>query len=204
MRGATRANRRLRILVAALVFLMAHQAATARAFAAPLPGEAALSEGLRALAPEGGALHTAAEWVSDGGAALLVGAAVIHLWGKEPETGRRAALALAATAAATYAGKVAAGRARPDAPVSGWAGPTLDDARHSFPSGHAAMAFAAATLLAQEEPAWREEAYALAALVGLSRIVLGRHWPSDVAAGALLGALIARELSGAPLVELTW
>ncbi|MEU4483805.1 phosphatase PAP2 family protein [Streptomyces purpurascens] len=61
--------------------------------------------------------------------------------------------------------------------------------RHSFPSSHAASAAAAAVafgaLGARAVPP-------LAAAVCLSRLVAGVHYPSDVAAGAALGALTAR------------
>ncbi|MFI8190635.1 phosphatase PAP2 family protein [Streptomyces sp. NPDC085946] len=61
--------------------------------------------------------------------------------------------------------------------------------RHSFPSSHATSAAAAAvafgTLGAYAVPP-------LAAAVCLSRLVAGVHYPSDVAAGAALGALTAR------------
>jgi hypothetical protein len=70
----------------------------------------------------------------------------------------------------------------------------------SFPSGHTSFSFAAATFLARstwaaEEPGqesgWIEAAgwawYLPAAWVGLNRIESGRHFPSDVTAGAALG-----------------
>lgn len=58
---------------------------------------------------------------------------------------------------------------------------------YSFPSGHATMSFAAAVVLSRTEPKWRIVLYLLAALISLSRIFLGKHYPLDVAAGALLG-----------------
>lgn len=67
----------------------------------------------------------------------------------------------------------------------------------SFPSSHAANAFAVATVLARR---WRRAtlpAFALAALVGWSRLYLDRHWLSDVAAGAALG-------TGLTLLVLAW
>ncbi|MFD5801590.1 phosphatase PAP2 family protein [Streptomyces sp. NPDC049936] len=61
--------------------------------------------------------------------------------------------------------------------------------RHSFPSSHATSAAAAAVAFgALGVPAIRP----LAAAVCASRLVVGVHYPSDVAAGAALGALTAR------------
>ncbi|NDA48186.1 MAG: phosphatase PAP2 family protein [Alphaproteobacteria bacterium] len=57
----------------------------------------------------------------------------------------------------------------------------------SFPSGHTVTAFALALSLSLFLPRWRWPLLVVAALVGLSRIVLGQHYPSDVFAGALLG-----------------
>lgn len=58
---------------------------------------------------------------------------------------------------------------------------------YSFPSGHATMSFAAAVVLSRTEPKWRRAFYLLAVLVSFSRIYLGKHYPLDVAVGALLG-----------------
>lgn len=62
----------------------------------------------------------------------------------------------------------------------------------SFPSGHAAISFAAAVALSQKEPKWKGLLYLLAILISLSRIYLGKHYPLDVVAGAALGWLIGR------------
>lgn len=56
----------------------------------------------------------------------------------------------------------------------------------SFPSGHAATAFMAATLLASGTRA-KAPYFALAALIASSRVYVRMHHTSDVAAGALLG-----------------
>jgi len=66
----------------------------------------------------------------------------------------------------------------------------------SFPSGHTAGAFAAASVFAgmyrEQHPwvAWM--AYGTAALVGVSRVALGRHFPSDVVVGACIGDSFGR------------
>ncbi len=57
----------------------------------------------------------------------------------------------------------------------------------SFPSGHATMAFALAAVLSLRWPKGRWIWFSLAAGVALSRIALGLHWVTDVAAGALIG-----------------
>jgi undecaprenyl-diphosphatase len=107
--------------------------------------------------------------------ALLVGAAVI--------TGSVAVSLL----------KAQFGRPRPGAELATLVAPTM-----SFPSGHAALSaivfLTVAALLAHTRIRAIERAYILAMatvmalLVGVSRIALGVHWASDVAAGWAFGA----------------
>ena len=61
----------------------------------------------------------------------------------------------------------------------------------SFPSGHAATSFAAATMLSFAFPRVAPFLYLLAAGVAFSRVYVGVHYPLDVIGGAALGALIA-------------
>ncbi|MER7715657.1 phosphatase PAP2 family protein [Streptomyces flaveolus] len=66
----------------------------------------------------------------------------------------------------------------------------------SFPSGHAASAAAFATGVALESPAWGAAVAPVAAAVALSRVYTGVHFPSDVLAGAALGAGAAFAVRG--------
>jgi undecaprenyl-diphosphatase len=61
----------------------------------------------------------------------------------------------------------------------------------SFPSGHTAAAVAFASAVSRVEPAAGASLHVLAALVGYSRVHTGVHYPGDVVAGALIGAIIA-------------
>ncbi|MCX6162335.1 MAG: phosphatase PAP2 family protein [Ignavibacteriae bacterium] len=69
-------------------------------------------------------------------------------------------------------------------------GNSLTD-RYSFPSGHTSMAFSIATSLTlryTDKPAIIAGSFFYAVIIGYGRIYLGVHYPSDVFAGALIGA----------------
>ncbi len=60
--------------------------------------------------------------------------------------------------------------------------------RHnSFPSDHAVGLMAMSTVTFLYFPLWGAALFALTALNGLGRVILGYHYPVDVAAGWLLG-----------------
>jgi membrane-associated phospholipid phosphatase len=71
--------------------------------------------------------------------------------------------------------------------------------RASFPSGHAAGAFALAGVFSAR---YRDHrwvpwvAYGVATLVGFSRVTLQSHFPSDVFAGSVLGGVIGHAVGG--------
>jgi len=64
---------------------------------------------------------------------------------------------------------------------------------YSMPSGHTSASFAAATVLlfSPIRRCWKAGAFVLAGLIAFSRLYLFVHNPSDVLAGAILGAVCA-------------
>lgn len=67
--------------------------------------------------------------------------------------------------------------------------PALD--RFSFPSGHTMHAVAFTIILVAYLPAWAWLVIPFTVMIALSRLVLGLHYPSDVLAGAGIGAGVA-------------
>lgn len=97
--------------------------------------------------------------------------------------------ALTVSAVVTFGMKYAVNRPRPfvtytDIQPQQHVGP------YSFPSGHTSSAFALATSVALAFPKWYviAPAFLWAGAAGYSRMHLGVHYPTDVAAGALIGA----------------
>jgi undecaprenyl-diphosphatase len=69
----------------------------------------------------------------------------------------------------------------------------------SFPSDHAAVAFAIAISIFLRNRRLGLVAIAMAAAIALSRVVVGTHYPSDVMAGAVLGTLAALVVWSPPI-----
>jgi undecaprenyl-diphosphatase len=149
--------------------------------------------------PYSGALDRASLCVE--GASLLYPALFALIGQREEYLGAAAsyAEALLYTYAAKNCIKYFFPKARPYAYYSSaLPGELLEDADESFPSGHAALAFAAATSFAVmslraagDAPAtpWLVAgAYVLAAGEGALRVASGEHFAGDVVAGAALGA----------------
>lgn len=129
-------------------------------------------------------------WLATAGAVAVVGGG----------RGRRAAcqgvLAIALTSAVTnLVLKPLAGRRRParcDDRLVSDSRRVRRPASRSFPSGHAASAFAFASATGQAVPSARLPLYVAAATVAYSRVHTGVHYPSDVAIGAVVGELCGR------------
>lgn len=87
--------------------------------------------------------------------------------------------------------KRAFARTRPYEVVEGLVLLTKKATDFSFPSGHTASSFAAATAICCTLKGSRARwlALAFAALMGFTRLYIGIHYPTDVICGALSGAL---------------
>ena len=162
--------------------------AVAVLLAGVLPADAAARDGLLALASPW--VVAAMRGVTLLGHGWFLGPAMVVLLAVFPEARSRwwifvGLMLLAPLAESTL--KLLVGRARPF------------DASYGFPSGHATAAsafFGALIYLAQALPprlrlAVRTLAAVAIVLVGLSRVILRAHWPSDVVGGIALGLALA-------------
>ncbi len=74
-------------------------------------------------------------------------------------------------------------------------GPSFQGGFDAFPSGHSSASFAVAAVLAKYFPHMTWVWYGTAAFVGISRVMRGSHFPTDVMAGAMLGLLVGYVLA---------
>jgi undecaprenyl-diphosphatase len=133
-----------------------------------------------------------ATWLGDGTQRTLAAVALAAwlIWERRFKAALVVAVMLPLASVASSILKMAFDRPRPDLV------PHLDKVHDlSFPSGHAAAgaALVCAALLLGDRRRWLWLAGALAVMasIGLSRIMLGVHWPSDVLGGWLNGLAFA-------------
>ena len=121
------------------------------------------------------------EYGSSGTALALGNLSVFYFGGeKEHEVGKLAVTSWVGAAATGIILKSIFNRERPDNQTS----PRWNS---SFPSGHTLSYFSLATVYSAKYPKYAIPLYGFGVMVGLSRVYLGEHYPSDVLAGAALG-----------------
>ena len=131
--------------------------------------------------------------LNDHGMLAIAACVVMLLLPKVRRTGATTALSLILnTLVVNVTLKPIIARVRPYEVVEGltYLGEAMSD--FSFPSGHSAAAFAVAVVMYLRLPKrWGVPALLLAAAIALSRLYVGVHYPTDVLAGAAIGALCA-------------
>jgi len=162
-------------------------------------------------------LEAPAQWFSGTAPTAMIpiaaGIGVIGMLGSERERQTTSMLAEALVTSSVWTGalKELTRRERPRETAEelpDFAGPgaaffdeaTAPHGLRSFPSGHTSGAWAMATVVAHQYPTHGIVpiiAYGSALAMGYSRMVVGAHWLSDVAAGGLIGYGCARQVISA-------
>jgi hypothetical protein len=173
----------------------------------------------------GGDLKREIEFIQQFGAVTSLAIVAAAIWLLDPPRRRellRGGAAVLATSAASFLVKTLIGRPRPRLSdpwgfcmpwqTYTWNKGDTQVTRHawefwqsssdlwSMPSSHTSAAFVLACVLSRMYPALRPLVMTIAAIVGVCRVVLGAHYPSDVVIGATL-ALIVAEVVFAPRVR---
>ena len=154
--------------------------------------DARLSNQMR-VAEKPGALRAIAAFLAHSGDSWFWGAALLILWffsGPQWREWQVVELAGIGLLAALVLGiKFLVRRRRPEGE---WGRIYRNTDPHSFPSGHAARAFLIAVVGSALGPAWLGIIlWIWAPLVALARVSMGVHYVSDIAAGAVLGIIVA-------------
>ena len=91
--------------------------------------------------------------------------------------------------------KIFIGRARPiffeALDMTGFFPPSIEWAFNSMPSGHTTVSFAGLVMIGMLAPRYKVLTWTLAIVIGVSRVAVGAHWPSDVLLGAFIGMAFA-------------
>lgn len=126
-----------------------------------------------------------AQQISDPGVMLITaGAAALPLLDGSSQGGSEALRTVDALAASFLVAKALKSATRVPRPDG--------EGHDSFPSDHATLAFAAATMAADRHPKQAPYWYGGAALIAWSRVRLNRHRPHEVLAGAAIGYGLAK------------
>jgi membrane-associated phospholipid phosphatase len=149
--------------------------------------------------PGSPALDHAMAAASNRGLLLVIAAIIaVYLAVRSPHRWVASVLLLlsigAADLVAVRAVKPAVERVRPCHSLASVRAPIGCGSGKSFPSAHAADTGAAAAIVAWGAPALTPLALIIAVVVGISRVYLGVHYPSDVVAGWIIGAAVAAVL----------
>ncbi len=142
-------------------------------------GESALTAAI--AAPEAPLLSGAALSLTTLGSVTLTAVFVLVLYGGgERNTSLRLVMASIIGGGTTLLLKYLIMRPRPGIG-------SLTPLTPSFPSGHATLAFGTAVVLSDRFENLKTLFLSLASIVGLTRVILGVHYPSDVIVGMMIG-----------------